>query len=40
MVKEVLDEGLYLEYVGRYLTRVGRAMPLAGDWNPERIVIR
>lgn len=47
---EALDEGLYSEYVervpavvekygGRYLARGGRVTPLAGDWNPERIVI-
>ena len=47
---EVLNEGLYSEYVervpavvekygGRYLARGDRVTPLAGDWNPERIVI-
>jgi uncharacterized protein (DUF1330 family) len=46
----VIDQGLYEEYVarvpavveqygGRYLVRGGEVVALAGDWNPERIVV-
>jgi uncharacterized protein (DUF1330 family) len=46
----VMDQGLYEQYVaqvpavleqygGRYLVRGGEAVPLAGDWQPERIVV-
>ena len=46
----VIDQGLYEEYVarvpavveqygGRYLVRGGEVMALAGDWQPERIVV-
>jgi uncharacterized protein (DUF1330 family) len=46
----IMDQGLYEEYVGRvpevveqyggrYLVRGGEVVPLAGDWQPERIVV-
>ena len=46
----VIDQGLYEEYVarvpavveqygGRYLVRGGEVAALAGDWQPERIVV-
>ena len=46
----VIDQGLYEEYVarvpavveqygGRYLVRSGEVVALAGDWQPERIVV-
>ena len=46
----VVDQGLYEEYVarvpavveqygGRYLVRGGEVVALAGDWQPERIVV-
>jgi uncharacterized protein (DUF1330 family) len=46
----VIDQGLYEEYVarvpavveqygGRYLVRGGEVVALAGDWEPERIVV-
>ena len=46
----VIDQGLYEEYVarvpavveqygGRYLVRGGEVVALAGDWQPERIVV-
>ena len=46
----VIDQGLYEEYVaqvpavveqygGRYLVRGGEVVPLAGGWQPERIVV-
>lgn len=47
---EVLDAAVYAEYVkaaqpiverygGRYLVRGGRTLPLAGNWNPERLLV-
>jgi len=47
---EILDRDVYARYVqqapeivrkygGKYLIRGGRVTPLAGDWNPERIVV-
>ena len=44
------DEQTYMEYVrrvrpivekfgGRYLARGGKIIPMAGDWNPQRIVL-
>ena len=46
----VIDQELYEEYImqvpavveqygGRYLVRSGEAVPLAGDWEPQRIVV-
>lgn len=46
----VKDRATYAEYVGevdsvvrahggRYLARGGKVIPIAGDWNPERIVV-
>jgi uncharacterized protein (DUF1330 family) len=46
----VIDQDLYEEYVervpavleqygGRYLVRSGQVATLAGDWQPERIVV-
>jgi uncharacterized protein (DUF1330 family) len=46
----VSDQGLYEEYVarmpavveqygGRYLVRGGEVVPLAGDWQPELVVV-
>jgi uncharacterized protein (DUF1330 family) len=46
----IIDQGLYEEYVarvpavveqygGRYLVRGGEVVPLAGGWQPERIVV-
>jgi uncharacterized protein (DUF1330 family) len=47
---EVIDQETYAEYLakvpvlvkkygGRYLARGGKILPLAGDWNPEMIVL-
>jgi uncharacterized protein (DUF1330 family) len=47
---EIKDEQLYAEYIakvpdvvarygGRYLVRGGRATPISGGWNPQRIVV-
>ena len=47
---EITDPETYAEYVkrippiiekfgGRYLTRGGKVTPLAGDWNPGRIIL-
>ena len=33
-VPQVVDK-----YGGRYLIRGGKVTPLAGDWNPERIIL-
>ncbi len=46
----VLDEKLYSEYAakakgvvekynGRYLVRGGKIVPLAGGWNPQRVIV-
>lgn len=47
---EITDPEVYAEYVekvpavikkygGKYVIRGGKITPLAGDWNPERIVV-
>jgi uncharacterized protein (DUF1330 family) len=47
---EVLDAAVYREYAakaepiilrhgGRYLVRGGKTIPLAGGWNPERLLV-
>ena len=36
-VKQVPD--VVARYGGQYLVRVGRVVPLAGGWNPERIIV-
>jgi len=47
---KVLDSDLYSQYVqkvpevvikygGRYLARGGEVTPIAGDWNPERVIL-
>jgi uncharacterized protein (DUF1330 family) len=47
---EVLDANVYADYIkaaqpivlehgGRYLVRGGKAVPMAGDWNPTRMLV-
>jgi uncharacterized protein (DUF1330 family) len=47
---QVLDEKLYAEYAakaggivekynGRYLVRGDKIVPLAGNWNPQRVIV-